>query len=125
MSVNKVILVGHLGMDPEARVTQAGLDVCTLSVATNHVTYDENGNKKELVEWHRVILFKRLAEIAAEYLRKGSQAYIEGRLKTRKYEKDGEVRYITEIIGEKLQMLSRPESGGANGFQDPETDSPF
>ena len=106
MSVNKVILVGRLGADPEARASQSGIQVANLSLATNHVSYDKDGGKNESTEWHKVIFFGRQAEVADQYLRKGSQIYVEGRIQTRKYtDKDGIDRYITEIIGEKLQML--------------------
>lgn len=107
MSVNKVILVGHLGADPESRATPSGLEVCNLSLATNHTTFDRNTNERNTTtEWHRVVMFGRQAEVCAQYLRKGSQIYIEGRIQTRKYtDRDGIERYSTEIIGERMQML--------------------
>lgn len=110
MSVNKVILVGRLGADPEVRAAPSGVQVCNLSLATNHVAYDRDGNKNESTEWHRVVFFGRQAEVCEQYLRKGSQIYIEGRIQTRKYaDKDGIERYLTEVIGEKLQMLGGRE----------------
>ncbi|OFS84226.1 single-stranded DNA-binding protein [Oligella sp. HMSC05A10] len=106
MSVNKVILVGRLGADPEARATPTGLQVCNLSIATNHVSYDRDGNKNESTEWHRVVFFGRQAEVCEQYLRKGSQIYVEGRLQTRKYtDRDGIERYATDVVGERMQML--------------------
>ena len=111
--INKVILVGTLGQDPELKQTQSGTSVCQLSVATNESWKDKNtGERKESTEWHRVVLWQRLAEIAGEYLHKGSQVYIEGKLQTRKYEKDGVTHYSTEIVGQELQML-----GGKGGGQ--------
>ncbi|MCL2873098.1 MAG: single-stranded DNA-binding protein [Betaproteobacteria bacterium] len=102
-SVNKVILLGHLGRDPAIRDTQSGT-ICNLSVATSEGGKD----KQERTEWHRVVLFGRTAEVAAEYLRKGSQVYIEGRLQTRKWtDKDGRERETTEIVGDRMQMIGR------------------
>jgi len=111
--INKVILVGNLGGDPEVRYTPAGAAVANLTVATSETWKDKvNGERKEKTEWHRVILFNRLGEIAGEYLKKGSKVYIEGRLQTRKWQdKSGADRYTTEIIGSELQML---DSKGAN-----------
>jgi single stranded DNA-binding protein (ssb) len=114
-SVNKVIIVGNLGRDPELKYMQNGDAVCNMSVATTSSWKDKStGEKKEDTEWHRVVLYRRLAEVAGEYLRKGRSVYIEGRLKTRKWQdKDGIERYTTEIIGEQLQML-----GGSSGSED-------
>ncbi|OFV50411.1 single-stranded DNA-binding protein [Oligella sp. HMSC09E12] len=110
MSVNKVILVGRLGADPEARASQSGIQVANLSLATNHVSYDKDGGKNESTEWHRVVFFGRQAEVCEQYLRKGSQVYVEGRIQTRKYtDKDDIERYLTEVIGERLQMLGGRE----------------
>lgn len=105
--VNRVFLVGNLGKDPETRYTPNGTAVTNFSVATSEQWKDkDSGEKKERVEWHRVVLWKRLAEIAAEYLRKGSQVYIEGKLQTRKWQdKEGNDRWSTEIVGNELQML--------------------
>lgn len=107
-SVNKVVLVCSLGKDPEVRQTQAGSYVCNLSAATSRKYKDAQGNAQEETEWHRISLFGRSAEVAGQYLKKGSMVYIEGRLRTRKYtDKDGTDRYVTEIIGEHLQFLDR------------------
>ena len=113
-SVNKVILVGNLGRDPEVRTMQNGGKVCNLSVATSERWRDRNsGEMQERTEWHNVAFFGRLAEISAEYLRKGSQVYIEGKLRTRKWQdKDGNDRWSTEVIANEMQMLGgRPGSG--------------
>jgi len=110
--INKVIIVGNVGGDPETRYMPSGSAVTNLTVATNESWKDkQTGEKKERTEWHRVAMFNRLAEIAAEYLRKGSQVYIEGKLRTRKWQdKDGQDRYTTEIIADEMQML-----GGRGG----------
>jgi len=104
--INKVILVGNLGQDPEVRYTPAGAAVTTISVATTESWKDKDGNKQERTEWHRVVFFSRLAEIAGEYLKKGSQVYIEGKLRTNKWQdKSGADRYTTEIMANEMQML--------------------
>ena len=116
--INKVIVVGNVGADPETRYMPSGSAVTNLTVATNESWKDkQTGEKKERTEWHRVAMFNRLAEIAAEYLRKGSQVYIEGKLRTRKWQdKDGNDRYTTEIIADEMQMLGgRGGSGGDFG----------
>ena len=115
--INKVILVGNVGGDPETRYMPSGSAVTNITIATNETWKDkQTGEKKERTEWHRVALFNRLAEVAAEYLRKGSQVYIEGKLRTRKWQgKDGQDRYTTEIIASEMQMLgSRGGSSGGN-----------
>jgi single-strand DNA-binding protein len=114
-SVNKVIVVGNLGKDPETRFMPDGKAVCNFSVATTDTWKDKaTGEKKEATEWHRISSFGRLAEICGEYLKKGSQVYIEGKLRTRKWQdKDGQDRYTTEIIADAMQMLgSRSGMGG-------------
>jgi len=119
-SVNKVILVGNLGADPETRYQTSGDAITNIRVATTDRWKDKaSGEMKEATEWHRVAFFGRLAEIAKEYLKKGSQVYIEGRIRTRKYQdKDGNDRYSTEIIGDRMQML-----GSRTGLGEPrETD---
>lgn len=124
--VNKVILVGNLGADPETRYMPSGGAVTTLSVATNESWKDkQTGELQERTEWHRVVMFDRLAEIAAEYLRKGSQVYIEGSLRTRKWQdKDGNDRYTTEIRAGEMQMLGgRGGSAGAPPMNRPTEDS--
>ena len=107
-SINKVILIGNLGRDPETRyTTDGGTAITTLNIATTRRYRNAEGQTVSETEWHRVVLFSRLAEIAKEYLHKGSQCYIEGRLRTRKYQaKDGTDRYATEIIGETMQLLA-------------------
>jgi single-strand DNA-binding protein len=113
-SVNKVILVGNLGRDPETRYTTGGDAVTNIRVATTDTWKDKNGEKQERTEWHTVVFFGRQAEIAGEYLKKGRQVYIEGRLQTRKWQdKDGQDRYTTEIVADRMQMLGSREGGGA------------
>lgn len=112
MNLNKVILVGRLTRDPEIRNTAGGQSVATLSLATNRFWKDKSGQKQEKTEFHNVVLWGRLAEIAGQYLTKGQEAYIEGRMETRKYTaKDGSERRVTEVVGENLQLGSR--AGGA------------
>jgi len=113
-SVNKVILVGNLGKDPEVRYAPSGDAICNVTLATTDSWKDKaTGEKKESTEWHRVVFFGKLAEIAGQYLRKGSQCYIEGSLKTRKWQdQQGQDRYTTEIRADQMQMLGRREGGG-------------
>jgi single-strand DNA-binding protein len=113
-SVNKVILIGNLGRDPEVRYTPNGNAVCNVSVATSRTwKAKDSGDKVEETEWHRVAFFDRLAEIAGEYLKKGSPVYVEGRLKTRKWtDKEGKENYTTEIIAEEMKMLGGREGRG-------------
>ena len=104
--INKVILVGNLGQDPEVKYTAGGAAVTTLSLATSESWKDKDtGQDQERTEWHRVVLWRRLAEIAGEYLKKGSKVYIEGQLQTRKWEQDGQTRYTTEVVGRDMQFL--------------------
>lgn len=115
--VNKVILVGNLGQDPEVRYTQSSVAIANFSVATSESWKDKNtGEQKELTEWHRVVCYRRLAEIAGEYLKKGSKVYIEGRLQTRKWQdQQGQDKYTTEIVCNEMQMLdSRGQGGGGS-----------
>ena len=110
--INKVILVGTVGKDPEMKYMPSGDAIANISIATNDAWKDKNtGEKKEVTEWHKVVFFKRLAEIAGEYLRKGQQVYIEGSLKTRSWEKDGQKQYTTEIVASSLQMLGSKGDG--------------
>ena len=112
-SINKVILVGNLGKDPDIRFTANGDQVCNITIATTDSWKDKaSGEKKEATEWHRVVLFKKLGEIAGQYLKKGSQVYIEGSLRTNKWkDKNGNERYTTEIVADEMQMLgSRPSA---------------
>lgn len=113
--LNKVMLIGRLGADPESRFMPDGGQVVRLNLATSHRYKDkQTGEKKELTEWHRVVMFRRMAEIAAEYLRKGSQVYLEGSLRTRKWQdQSGQDRYITEIVANEMTMLG--SKGGASG----------
>jgi single-strand DNA-binding protein len=143
-SVNKVIIVGHLGKDPETRYSPDGGAITNISVATSEQWKDKaSGEKQERTEWHRVVAFQRLAEIMGEYLKKGALVYIEGKLQTRKWQdKQGADRYSTEIVAERLQMLGKKDSdapadrepeqkpakkpaGGAGKFDDMEDDIPF
>lgn len=119
-SVNKVILVGNLGADPESRYMPNGDAVVNIRLATTESWKDKNsGEKKELTEWHRVVFYRKLAEIAGQYLKKGSQVYIEGRIRTRKWQgQDGQDRYTTEIEANEMQMLGRREGMGDAGPRD-------
>lgn len=122
-SVNKVIIVGNLGRDPETRYMPNGEAVTNIAVATTESWKDKNsGEKKELTEWHRITFYRKLAEIAGQYLKKGSQIYVEGRLQTRKWtDKEGAERYTTEIIADTMQMLgSRQGMGGGSAPMDDE-----
>ncbi len=112
-SLNKVILIGNLGKDPEHRVAPSGDAICNLTIATSETWKDRNtGERREATEWHRVVFFGRIAEVAAQYLRKGSQVYIEGRLQTRKWtDRDGNDRYTTEIRGDEMKMLGSRQGG--------------
>lgn len=139
-SVNKVILMGGLGRDPEVRYMPNGEAVANFSIATTETWKDKSGQKQQKSEWHNIVMYRRLAEIAGEYLKKGSQVYIEGKLQTRKWEKDGVTRYSTEINADHMQMLggNRSESDSdheprtssknehdASDFDDMESDIPF
>ncbi|AWI78387.1 single-stranded DNA-binding protein [Parazoarcus communis] len=113
-SLNKVILIGNLGKDPETRYAPSGDAITNLTVATTETWKDKaSGERREATEWHRVVFFGRVAEVAAQYLRKGSQIYVEGRLQTRKWQdKEGQDRYTTEIRGDEMKMLGRREGAG-------------
>ena len=122
-SVNKVILIGNLGKDPEVRYLPSGDAVANISIATTETWKDKGGEKQEKTEWHRVSMFSKLAEIAGEYLKKGSQVYIEGRLETRKWtDKEGHERYTTEIRADRMQMLGS-RSGGSERMAPPDDDA--
>lgn len=108
-SLNKVQLIGHLGKDPELKYTPSGVAVANFSVATNESWKDQEGNVQERTEWHNIVAWRKLAEICGEWLKKGKRVYIEGRLQTRSYEKDGVKKYMTEIVADDLIMLD----GGA------------
>ena len=129
--VNKVILVGNLGQDPEVRYMPNGNAVANISVATSETWKDKNtGDNQERTEWHRVVLFRRLGEIAGEYLKKGSKVYIEGKLQTRSWEQDGVKRYSTEIVASDVQFLGVRDGGpggdvSQGGFQGGPPEPPF
>src|SRR5512137_2976042 len=116
-SVNKVILVGNLGADPETRYTTNGDAVCNISLATTESWKDkQSGEKKAITEWHRVVFYRKLAEIAGQYLKKGSQVYLNGRIRTRKWtDKEGQERYTTEIEANEMQMLGSKSGEGKSG----------
>lgn len=118
--VNKVILIGNLGRDPETRYMPSGGAVTNVTIATSDSWKDKNtGQAQERTEWHKVVFFNKLAEIAGQYLKKGSKVYIEGSLRTRQYEKDGQKHYTTEIVADQMQMLdSRGGGGGGGGMGD-------
>ncbi|MFN7087178.1 MAG: single-stranded DNA-binding protein [Burkholderiales bacterium] len=119
-SINKVILIGNLGADPETRYLPSGDAVTNIRIATTDVWKDKNGEKQEHTEWHRIAFFGKLAEIAGEYLKKGSPVYIEGRIRTRKWQdKEGQDRYSTEIVADRMQLL-----GGRGGGAEPMTREP-
>lgn len=114
--INKVILVGNLGNDPDTKFTQGGMVICRISLATTSVRKDKDGNQQERTEWHRVVFFGKLAEIAGEYLRKGSSVYVEGSLRYDKYTgSDGVEKYSTDIVCDEMQMLGGKEGGGSGG----------
>lgn len=117
--INKVILVGNLGKDPEMKYTASGIAIANITVATSESWTDKQTNQKvEKTEWHRVVFFRRLAEVVGEYLTKGSQVYIEGKLQTRKWQdQSGQDRYTTEVIGDKMQMLGSKPSGSGQASQ--------
>lgn len=108
--INKAIILGNLGKDPETKYTADGKAICNLTIATSESWKDKNtGQKQERTEWHRVVFFGKVAEIASQYLRKGSKVYVEGKLVTRQWEKDGQKHYTTEIVGNEMQMLDSRE----------------
>lgn len=118
-SVNKVILVGNLGRDPEVRFMPNGEAVCNFSIATTDSWKDKSGAKQERTEWHNIVMYRKLAEIAGEYLKKGRPVYVEGRLQTRKWQtKEGQDRYTTEIIADQMQMLGGRDGAGSNASYD-------
>ncbi len=123
--LNKVTLIGRLGGDPEVRYMPAGGAVANITLATNFRWRDKAGERKESTEWHRVVFFNRLAEIAGEYLKKGGQVYVEGRLQTRKWQgQDGQDRYTTEIIATEMHMLDSRTGGTANFGEQPSSSGP-
>jgi single-strand DNA-binding protein len=119
-SVNKVILIGNLGQDPETRYLPSGDAVTNISIATSETWKDKNGEKQEHTEWHRVAFFGKQAEIAGEYLKKGSPVYIEGRIRTRKWQdKEGQDRYSTEIVADRMQLLGGRGGGAESMTREP------
>ncbi|CAD5373216.1 Single-stranded DNA-binding protein [Rubrivivax sp. A210] len=125
-SVNKVIIIGNLGKDPEVRYMPSGSAICNVTIATSRQWKDKtSGDRQEETEWHRVTFFDRMAEIAGEYLKKGRPVYVEGRLKTRKYtDKDGVEKYSTDIVATDMQLLGGREGGGGMGGGDDMGDAP-
>jgi len=124
-SVNKAILIGNLGRDPEIRYMPNGDAVANMNLATTENWKDKNGDKQEKTEWHRVVMFGKLAEIAGEYLKKGSQVYFEGRIQTRKWtDKEGQDRYTTEIVADRMQMLGSRSGGTSRPMPDEEDSAP-
>jgi single-strand DNA-binding protein len=123
-SLNKVMLIGNLGKDPEVRYTPDGTAVANFSIATSDVWTDKNtGEKKERTEWHRIVAWRRLAEIIGEYLSKGRQVYVEGKLQTRSWEKDGITRYTTEIVASEVKFLGNKNSVNENNVVSGQTDN--
>jgi single-strand DNA-binding protein len=119
-SVNKVILIGNLGKDPEVRYAQSGKAVTTFTLATNESWNNKDGQREERTEWHRVVVFGKLAEICGQYLQKGKQVYIEGRLQTRSWEdREGNKRYTTEVVASNMVMLSKAGSGPSDSMAPP------
>jgi single-strand DNA-binding protein len=117
--VNKVILVGRLGKDPEVRALESGATVARFTMATSEAYKDKTtGERKEITEWHNIVLWRGLADIAGKYLHKGDQVYIEGKLRTRSWEKEGVTRYTTEIVGDGLTLLGSRSGGGSAGNQE-------
>ncbi len=124
--VNKVILIGNLGKDPEVRYSQAGAAIASFNVATTETWKKQDGTKEELTEWHRIVAFGRLGEICGEYLSKGSKVFIEGRLQTRKWDdKDGNTKYTTEIVAREMKMLSPRGSSGDSSQSQQYNDQPI
>ncbi|MGB0368505.1 MAG: single-stranded DNA-binding protein [Flavobacteriales bacterium] len=114
--VNKVILVGNLGADPETRTIESGAKVANFSIATSERYKDKNGNQVDKTEWHNIVMWRGLADIAERYLKKGSQVFIEGKLRTRSWDdQNGNKRYTTEVLADNMTLLGRPEGGGSQG----------
>jgi single-strand DNA-binding protein len=116
MSLNKALLIGRLGSDPEVRYTQGGMPVANFNVATNEVWNDKSGAKQERTEWHKIVVFNKQAEIVGKYLKKGREVFIEGRIQTKDWQdKDGNKRYTTEIVASTIQFLGGGSDGGVGG----------
>jgi len=117
--INKVMLIGNLGKDPELTYTQSGLAIAKFSLATTESRKTQDGNREDHTEWHRIVFFGKVAEICGKYLSKGNQVYIEGRISYGSYESEGVKRYTTDIIGNNMQMLGRREDSKGQGYQQP------
>ena len=115
MYLNKALIIGNLTRDPELKAMPSGSKVCSFSIATNRSFKDKDGNRQDATEFHNIVVFGRTAELVAQYLKKGSQACVEGRLQTRSWEKDGEKKYRTEIVAETVQFGNRPGASGTGG----------
>jgi len=115
MYLNKVFIIGNLTRDPELKALPSGTKVCSFGMATNRNFKDKDGNRQEATEFHNIVVFGRVAELAAQYLKKGSQAYVEGRLQTRSWEQNNEKKYRTEVVAETVQFGNRPSAGGVSG----------
>lgn len=113
-SLNKVMLIGHLGKDPEVKFMQSGQAMAKFSLATNR-SWEKDGQRTEKTDWHNIVIFGKLAEVAGQWLSKGKQVYLEGRLETRNYEKDGQKHYVTEVIADQMIMLGGKGDGGGGG----------
>jgi len=122
--VNKVILVGNLGRDPELKHLPSGQAICQFSIATSESYTDKGGQKQEKTEWHRIVAWEKLAEVCGKYLGKGSKVYVEGKLQTREYEKDGQKHYQTEIVAREVKFLSEKKAGAPAAAAAPD-DEPF
>lgn len=124
-SLNKVMIIGNLGKDPESKMTTTGKSVSNFSVALSERYKDKSGNWQDKTEWVNVVVWERLSELASQYLKKGSKVYIEGRISTRSYEKDGATRYITEVVGQELLLLDAKPSNSEQAAQSEEEPIPF
>lgn len=125
-SINKAIIIGNLGNDPEVRYSSGGDAIANMNIATTYSWKDKNGDKQEKTEWHRVVMFGKLAEICGEYLKKGSQVYIEGKLQTRKWTDKSDIeRYTTEIVADRMQMLGSNKRNDVSRNDDIDDDIPF
>jgi single-strand DNA-binding protein len=124
-SINKALLIGNLGQDPELKYMPTGDAVCNFTIATTESWKDRDGNQKERTEWHRIVAYRRLAEICGEYLKKGKLVYIEGKIQTRSWEdKDGVKKYVTEIVADQMKMLGRRDEASSESFSPPQKSEP-
>ncbi|MGF1532267.1 MAG: single-stranded DNA-binding protein [Bernardetiaceae bacterium] len=125
LGINKVILVGNLGRDPEVRTLESGAKLATFSIATTETYKDKDGNKKELTEWHNIVAWRGLADVIERYVRKGSKIYVEGKLTTRSYEQDGITKYITEVLAREILLLDSRTSTGSPNVPPPMQEPPM